>query len=219
VTQPDRWRELLEQANDVPGRIQARPGAGAVLRARARRRARQQTAAALAAGCLLIGGAGLAAANLDAFTGARAGQPAGRSRGAAPGPVVGDLATPIEIHLVERSGTCPMDGGVPAWDGKECFRLGPVQLRIRAVTRATFGGPAASPTQPGAAGVIDVELTQADRAAFADLTGAHVGQRIAVVVDDRVLGAPQIAERIDAGVLLVPGSQAMIDWAAAHLTP
>jgi hypothetical protein len=226
VTQADEWRELLEQANEVPGRVQVRPGAGAVLRARARRRTRRRTAAALAGALLFTVGGGLAAANMDALTGARVtdGQPASRSHGPAPGVIVGDLATPIEMHLVEQSGACPMDGGVPTWDGNECYRLGPLQMRILAVTRATFTQPAGSPTQPDAAVsdhpvIINVELTQADSATFADLTDRHVGQRIAVVVDNHVLGAPRITERIDSGVLLMPGPQPMIDWAAAQLTP
>jgi hypothetical protein len=223
VTQADEWRERLEQANEVPGRIQVRPGAGAVLRERVRRRTRQRTAAALAGAFLLIAGGGLAAATLDAWPGARVhiGQPAGRSEGPAPAAVVGDLATPIEMRLVEQSGACPMDGGVPTWDGSECYRLGPVQMRILALTRATFDQPAGTPTQPDAADrpVISLDLTQADRATLADLTDGHLGQRLAAVVDNQVLAAPQITERIDSGVLLMPGPQPMIDWAADHLTP
>ena len=219
------WRELLEQANEIPGRIQVRPGAGAVLRARARRHTRQRTAVALAGALLLTVGGGLAAARMDALTGARVpiGGPASRSQGLAPGVIVGSLAAPIEMHLVEQSGACPMDGGVPTWDGNECYRLGPTQMRILAVTRATFGQSAGSPTQPGAAAgdrpVISLELTQTDRAAFADVTAGHVGKSLAVVVDNHVLAAPQITERIDSGVLLLPGPQPMIDWAASQLMP
>ncbi|HST81646.1 MAG TPA: hypothetical protein VLL08_07925 [Kineosporiaceae bacterium] len=224
MTQSDEWRELLERANEVPGRIQVRPGAGAVLRAHARRGIRQRRAAALAGALLLTVGGGLAVAKVDLLTGARVPvAPAHRSQAVAPGVLIGDLATPIEMRLVEGSGACPLNGGVPTWDGSECYRLGPTQMRILAVGRAAFGQPAGSPTQPGATvgerSVISVELTQTDRAAYADLTGSHVGQRIAVVVDNRVLGAPEISERIDSDVLLMPGPPPMVSWAAAQLTP
>jgi hypothetical protein len=222
VTHSAEWRELLERANEIPGRVQVHPGAGAVLRARAKRGTRQRRAAVLAGAFLLIVGGGLTATRMDA--GARVPiSPATRSEDPTRAVIVGDLATPIEMRLVEGSGACPLNGGVPTWEGSECYRLGPPQMRILAVTRATFGQPAGSPTQPAATvgerSVISVELTQADRAAYADLTGAHVGQRIAVVVDNRVLNAPEIAERIDSGVLLVPGPQPMVAWAAAQLTP
>ena len=225
MTQPDEWRDLLERANEIPGRIQVRPGAGAALRARAKRGTRQRRVAVLAGAFLLTVGGGLAATKVDAVTGARVPiAPASRSQAPAPGVIVGDLASPIEMRLVEQSGACPLTGGVPSWDGSECYRIGAAQLRILAVRRATFSQPAGSPAQPnelasGPAPAISLELAQADRTAYADLTDAHVGQRLAVVVDNHVLGAPQISERIDSGVLLMPGPQPMIDWAATHLTP
>ena len=51
--------------------------------------------------------------------------------------------------------------------------------------------------RPGAPGV-SFNLTSRGGAIFADITGANVGRRLAIVLDNRVQSAPNIRERIPA---------------------
>ena len=59
--------------------------------------------------------------------------------------------------------------------------------------------------RPGAPGV-SFNLTGRGGAQFADLTGANVGRRLAIVLDNRVQSAPSIRERIPRGQGSITGS-------------
>jgi len=59
--------------------------------------------------------------------------------------------------------------------------------------------------RPGAPGV-SFTLTSRGGATFADLTGANVGRRLAIVLDNRVQSAPNIHERIPRGSGSITGS-------------
>jgi protein-export membrane protein SecD len=59
--------------------------------------------------------------------------------------------------------------------------------------------------RPGAPGV-SFTLTSRGGALFADLTGANVGRRLAIVLDNRVQSAPNIIERIPRGQGSITGS-------------
>ena len=59
--------------------------------------------------------------------------------------------------------------------------------------------------RPGAPGV-SFNLTGKGGAQFADLTGANVGRRLAIVLDNRVQSAPSIRERIPRGQGSITGS-------------
>src|SRR5689334_16521210 len=58
---------------------------------------------------------------------------------------------------------------------------------------------------PGAPGV-SFTLTGRGGAIFADITGANVGRRLAIVLDNRVQSAPNIHERIPRGQGSITGS-------------
>lgn len=53
---------------------------------------------------------------------------------------------------------------------------------------------------------IRIRLNPGDAGLFSKLTAAHVGQRLAIVVDDTVYSAPVIRERISGGVAEISGS-------------
>ncbi len=59
--------------------------------------------------------------------------------------------------------------------------------------------------RPGAPGV-SFTLTSRGGATFADITGANVGRRLAIVLDNRVQSAPNIQERIPRGQGSITGS-------------
>ncbi|HEU4724284.1 MAG TPA: protein translocase subunit SecD, partial [Candidatus Eisenbacteria bacterium] len=59
--------------------------------------------------------------------------------------------------------------------------------------------------RPGAPGV-SFTLTSRGGATFADITGANVGRRLAIVLDNRVQSAPNIHERIPRGQGSITGS-------------
>jgi protein-export membrane protein SecD len=59
--------------------------------------------------------------------------------------------------------------------------------------------------RPGAPGV-SFNLTSRGGAIFADITGANVGRRLAIVLDNRVQSAPNIQERIPRGQGSITGS-------------
>ena len=59
--------------------------------------------------------------------------------------------------------------------------------------------------RPGAPGV-SFNLTDEAAPMFADITGANVGRRLAIVLDNRVQSAPSINERIPRGQGSITGS-------------
>lgn len=61
------------------------------------------------------------------------------------------------------------------------------------------------PTRPGAPGV-SFNLTSRGGAVFADITGANVGRRLAIVLDNKVQSAPNILERIPRGQGSITGN-------------
>ena len=61
------------------------------------------------------------------------------------------------------------------------------------------------PSRPGAPGV-SFNLTSRGGAVFADVTGANVGRRLAIVLDNRVQSAPNIQERIPRGQGSITGN-------------
>ena len=61
------------------------------------------------------------------------------------------------------------------------------------------------PTRPGAPGV-SFNLTSRGGAIFGDVTGANVGRRLAIVLDNRVQSAPNIQERIPRGQGSITGN-------------
>ncbi len=61
------------------------------------------------------------------------------------------------------------------------------------------------PSRPGAPGV-SFNLTSRGGAIFADITGANVGRRLAIVLDNKVQSAPTIQDRIPRGQGSITGS-------------
>jgi preprotein translocase subunit SecD len=53
--------------------------------------------------------------------------------------------------------------------------------------------------------VVVVALTEAARAAFAEATAAHIGERLAITVDNVVLMAPKVQEAVTGGELQING--------------
>ena len=120
------------------------------------------------------------------------------------GPI--DLATPIEFLLVQEvvDAPCP-DDFVADREDQECFRLGD-GMEITEVIELELG---AATTPDGVdSGEVLVNLTMIDEdgEAFADLTSEALATdtlRVAMVVEDEVVAAPQVAHQIHGGELQI----------------
>ena len=66
-------------------------------------------------------------------------------------------------------------------------------------------------TSPNGNPQVTLQFTAAGRQRFAKITGAHVGKRLAMVFDNRVLSAPVIRTPIDGGMALIEGNLAFAD--------
>ncbi|WP_034263438.1 SecDF P1 head subdomain-containing protein [Actinospica robiniae] len=133
------------------------------------------------------------------------------------------LATPILIAPVVSStaGACG-GGGYPSMDilgssGPVCYRVDAARelsiTEVEAVyaTPQIVEGPDGS-TRTGAAGKggveqweVPVTLLSDDKAAFARLTGAETDQQVAVIIDGRVLNAPEVMGTITTGTFSIVG--------------
>lgn len=66
--------------------------------------------------------------------------------------------------------------------------------------------------------IVNLSLTEAGAATFADLTASMIGQQLAIVVDDTLISAPFINERIAGGRVHISGMQwEEAAWLAAAL--
>lgn len=83
-------------------------------------------------------------------------------------------------------------------DGAEKFRLGPVELDNDDVERAEAG------LSDGSA-EYQITVTFTDAARWEELTASHTGQRLAILVDDVVVTAPQILEPQRGGTTVISG--------------
>ena len=104
---------------------------------------------------------------------------------------------------------------VLAWDAHETEVSGRTARGLYLVGREALmkGSEVASaqmrldldPARPGAPGV-SFNLTSRGGALFADITGANVGRRLAIVLDGKVQSAPNIQEKIPRGQGSITGS-------------
>ncbi len=53
--------------------------------------------------------------------------------------------------------------------------------------------------------VVSLELTSEGGKAFADITGRHVGERLAIILDNKVQSAPEIRQKITGGRAMITG--------------
>ena len=106
-----------------------------------------------------------------------------------------DVALNWDVHTGEldgRSGRSLLALGKEAlMEGKE---VATAQMRLDL-----------DPDRPGAPGV-SFTMTGRGGALFADITGANVGRRLAIVLDNRIQSAPSINERIPRGQGSITGS-------------
>ncbi|HEY0501748.1 MAG TPA: precorrin-3B C(17)-methyltransferase [Kutzneria sp.] len=84
--------------------------------------------------------------------------------------------------------------------GGEELLLGPVLLDDRAIANASYFHDA----EPDA-WVINLSFTPAGRKLWADFTGAHEGDYVAMLVDGQVLSSPKINGRIDGDTEITGG--------------
>ncbi|WP_106849374.1 protein translocase subunit SecD [Blastococcus sp. Marseille-P5729] len=90
---------------------------------------------------------------------------------------------------------------VACGEGGMKYILGPVIFKGTQITNATSGFD----TQTGQGWVVSLELNNAGREAWADYTAANIGAQTAIVLDQRVLSAPQINNRIDGTTQITGG--------------
>lgn len=220
----DEIRSALGEATRAPGDMQARPGAAEVIRGEAiRRRQRRRAAGAVAlSGCVVLVAAVFASGSLpgrDMTTQLPASSPSAvasaTSHPQADLPIeLGPraLVVPVTIHPVLReyaASDCPVEGvdTVPAaadvYSGADrtCLELGPASVTVREVRQLVVGvGVNAQGTTRDAV-ALHVTMTEADAAAYSDLTAAaHANdQRLAFVIGGEVYAAPTIGMRIPGG--------------------
>jgi preprotein translocase subunit SecD len=130
-------------------------------------------------------------------------------------PVVGpvDLVVPIEMRPVldarpqpptEPSGTVaptePSGAQLPDPSGEVLSLAGPI-MTIDHLDRAEVMHDKASGTW-----ALSLDLTDADAATFASWTSEHVDERLAIVIDGKVIVAPTIQSAITGGVVQIIGN-------------
>lgn len=118
------------------------------------------------------------------------------------------LRQPLRIEQVteETPGLCADASGVPSRDGRSCYRLVPgmtVRQVIRIEARTSDSG------DPG--WHILISMGPADAAAFGSLTGRVAAEqpprnRLALVVDGKVLSAPTVQQAITGGEVQISGA-------------
>ncbi|GAA3386960.1 SecDF P1 head subdomain-containing protein [Cryptosporangium minutisporangium] len=131
--------------------------------------------------------------------------------GEEPGPLTFccELAAPLRIAPVVRIDPGPCTGGsLPtraAGDG--CFVLDQGYMTVQSVERLS---PVLDKGETDDRGddrwVLELEFVDRDAAAFEQLTRQSVGKQLALVLDGRVLMAPQVAEPITGNELQISGN-------------
>lgn len=128
-------------------------------------------------------------------------QPVSTATTSATGPSRVELADPLEIHLVTSAtpGTCPAGSdGYTVTEPAECLELG--------------GGFAVRELQDVSTGlsnnqqVVRMQFMPAYREALAELTRKALGQRMALVHEDKVIMAAQVNDPIEGGALDIAGN-------------
>ncbi|GAB3958600.1 hypothetical protein GCM10029978_003860 [Actinoallomurus acanthiterrae] len=123
----------------------------------------------------------------------------------------GALKTPIRFQQVttESPGPCS-GGGVPDADGRTCYRLGAAgAMTVSRVKVITVESPDAAHGRRSWA--LGLDLESADAQAFAALSGQAAaaqqpGNEIAIVVGDKVVSAPMVAQAITGGSVEISGA-------------
>ncbi|OLT22723.1 hypothetical protein BJF79_14890 [Actinomadura sp. CNU-125] len=135
------------------------------------------------------------------------------------GPV--DLRMPLEFFPVtdeQQAGTCP-PGYLPEDAGGACLLLGSGGFRV-----ARVDGLKAVPPETTSAWGIEISLTGDDARAFARLTEEAAakpsGGRIAILVDERIVSAPMVTQRITGGEIVITGgfTRAEVDDLVERIT-
>jgi len=118
------------------------------------------------------------------------------------------------VNQVRADSTFQLDAAM-AWEAHESEREGRTGRALYVVTKEPLmQGKEVQSAQmrldldqqrPGAPGV-SFTLTSRGGAMFADITGANVGRRLAIVLDNRVQSAPNIHERIPRGQGSITGN-------------
>jgi protein-export membrane protein SecD len=123
-------------------------------------------------------------------------------------------AVDSKLSALKADSTFQMDATV-AWSahgaetegrsGRSLFALSKEPLMLGSDVATAQMRLDLDPTRPGAPGV-SFNLTSRGGAVFADITGANVGRRLAIVLDNRVQSAPNIQERIPRGQGSITGT-------------
>ncbi len=114
-------------------------------------------------------------------------------------PVVTKLAVPIHFAPVEASGAAPCQGeAVPDDVGTTCYQLEPGVTLTSVQKLETF-------TESDGTYSIRVVLSPDNRAQIADLTRDTVKRLLAIVVGDKVVSTPRVAQEVTQDSLSIVG--------------
>lgn len=105
----------------------------------------------------------------------------------------------IEFRTVLATGDVGQAGLQLRGEDGVTYLLGPADLDSSQVASAEA-------TNESGTWVVQVGLTPAGSAAFADLTGRNVGKQIAIVVDGAVVSAPTVQSAITGGIVQISGN-------------
>jgi preprotein translocase subunit SecD len=118
-------------------------------------------------------------------------------------PVVGpvDLVVPIELHpVLEPAATAPPSTTELPDPSGESLTLAEPVMTIERLDRAEVMLDQAQQW------TLSIDLTDEDAAEFAAWTADHVGERLAMVVDGKVVIAPTIQSAITGGIVQIAGN-------------
>jgi preprotein translocase subunit SecD len=113
----------------------------------------------------------------------------------------GELAVPVELRPVLESGSTDPAVVVLSTEDGERLTVAPPVLTLR-----ELDGAEVEFEQNAGTWVVNLDLSDADGTAFGDWTADHVGDRLAMVADERVLMAPEIQSAITAGEIQIAGN-------------
>ncbi|MEV0401915.1 hypothetical protein [Actinoallomurus sp. NPDC050550] len=123
----------------------------------------------------------------------------------------GALKTPIRFRQVTAESPSPCSGGgVPDADGRTCYRL--ADERGMSVSRVkVIMVQAPDPAHGSTSWGLRLDLERADAQAFATLSSTAAGSpqpgnKIAMVVGDKVVSAPMVMQAITGGSVEINGS-------------
>ncbi|MBO4396195.1 MAG: protein translocase subunit SecD [Eubacterium sp.] len=97
----------------------------------------------------------------------------------------------------DETGTTPDEGDEVTFDKENVEMDGSTIKEATATTQSTSSGKTEN--------IVQIKFTGKGAKKFGDITGAHVGERLAIVYDDKLVSAPNIKEAITGGECVISG--------------